>query len=343
MKILYGVNGEGMGHAMRSAEIIKELSKNNNLQIIAGGKAADYLKKIGNLKKVNYLSFVSKNGKIDYFKTLLLNLVKSPFLLYNLLYLIIKSLIKRPKLIITDFEPLTAYLGFILRIPVISFDNQHIITDASIPNLKNSSSKLLYKIIVYAMMPFPKKKIITSFFFPKILKKNSILVKPIIREIITKQKPEEGKELLVYLSLENDAMIKKLEKSKRVCMVYGKTNLKSSKYLKIKKFDEQQFAKDLANSKAVICNAGMTTLTESIYLKKPILCMPIKGQIEQELNAYYIQKKGYGLSKKNINEKTINKFLTNLKTYEKSLKKINFSNKKIIKTIKRSINEVTSH
>ena len=340
MKILYGVNGEGMGHAMRSAEIIKNLSKDHEIKIIAGGKAADYLKKFNNLKKVNYLSFVTKNGKIYYFKTALFNLLQSPILICNFFSILIKSIFNRPNLIITDFEPLTSYTSLILRIPLISFDNQHIVTDTQIP-VKNPFALSLYKTTVSLMTPFPKKKVITTFFYPKLLKKNSVLVPPVIREIIAKQKPRNGKHLLVYLGMKNDSLLSSLNNLKIHCIVYGKTSLKSSKYLKMKKFDEYAFAADLANSKAVICNAGLTTLTESLYLKKPILCIPLKGQVEQELNAYYLKKYNYGLSTDKINSQTIKKFLNALSKYKAELRKVNFSNIQILQALKKIISQVT--
>lgn len=342
MNILYGVNGEGLGHAMRSVEIIKPLLKENNVKIVTGGRALDYLKKIGSLKKVSHLSFVTKNGKIKYRRTALLSILKFPFFVYHFLSILISSIIKRPNVIITDFEPITAYVGFILRIPVISFDNQHIVTDTKIPKVVGVASRLFYKTIVYFMIPFPRKKIITGFFYPKVSGKNAVLINPVVREMISKQKVKKGERLLVYLSLGDDSLLKELNKLKERCIVYSKTNLKSTKYLKIRKFNEKEFAKDLANSKAVICNAGMTTLSESIYLKKPVLCIPLKGHMEQELNAYYIQERGYGVSREKINDNVLREFLKNLSIYENNLRKTDFSNKDALKIIEKSIKEVTS-
>ncbi len=342
MRILYGVNGEGMGHAMRSAEVIKELSRNNKVAIIAGGKAADHLKKSNNLKKVAYLSFITKNGKINYLQTFFINLIKFPIFLIDFVSLLINSIHKRPKVIITDFEPLTSYTGLILRIPVISLDNQHIITDTYISYLKNPLSKFIYKILVYLMVPFPKKKIITTFFYPKISHKNTILVNPIVRKIISKQKSRIGQHILVYLSVKNDSLIKTLKKLKNNFVVYAKTNLKSAKNIKIRGFNEIQFANDLADAKAVICNASMAALTEALYLKKPVLCIPIKGQIEQEINGYCLQKNKFGQSANKLNKKIISDFLNNLKLYKSSLAKINYSNKIVFDSINNSINELTS-
>ena len=338
MKIIFGVNSFGMGHAMRSAEIIKELSKDNEIEIITGGKSADYLSKVGKVKRVNYLSFVIKDGNIKYFQTFLFNLLKSPLIFFNFISLFSRCLAKRPDIIITDFEPIVSYTGLLLRIPVISFDNQHIVTDTKIKKIGNIFSVFLYKLTVYLMVPFPKKKIIVTFFNPKIKANNSILVSPVVREVIRNQEVKSGDYLLIYLRLEGDSILKSLEKMKIKCFIYGKTNFKSNKYLIVKKFDELQFAKDMAKSKGVICNAGMSTLSEAIYLKKPILCVPLKGQVEQELNAFYLEEKGFGLSAESINLKNIKEFMKNINFYRKNLEKEKLSDKENIKKIIKEFN-----
>ncbi|MGH7279973.1 MAG: glycosyltransferase family protein, partial [Polyangiaceae bacterium] len=47
MRILYGVVGEGMGHAMRSRVVLEHLtgSREHDVSILASGRAVDYLQK----------------------------------------------------------------------------------------------------------------------------------------------------------------------------------------------------------------------------------------------------------------------------------------------------------
>ena len=45
MRILYGVVGEGMGHAMRSRVVLDHLTKNHEVQVVVSGRAHDYLVK----------------------------------------------------------------------------------------------------------------------------------------------------------------------------------------------------------------------------------------------------------------------------------------------------------
>jgi uncharacterized protein (TIGR00661 family) len=43
MRILYGVVGEGMGHAMRSRVLLDHLVQNHQVQVVVSGRAHDYL------------------------------------------------------------------------------------------------------------------------------------------------------------------------------------------------------------------------------------------------------------------------------------------------------------
>jgi len=43
MRILYGVTGEGMGHATRSSVILEHLTKEHDVHVVVSGRARDYL------------------------------------------------------------------------------------------------------------------------------------------------------------------------------------------------------------------------------------------------------------------------------------------------------------
>ena len=60
-------------------------------------------------------------------------------------------------------------------------------------------------------------------------------------------------------------------------------------------------------------------ITESMYLKKPVLSQPVKGQFEQMLNAHYLEKLGYGEFHESLNAQKIENFLHYLPTYRKNL------------------------
>jgi uncharacterized protein (TIGR00661 family) len=57
-KILYGIAGEGMGHATRSLPIIEELSKKHNVVVATSSRAFEYIKKHhDNTIKIDYFGF----------------------------------------------------------------------------------------------------------------------------------------------------------------------------------------------------------------------------------------------------------------------------------------------
>ena len=83
---------------------------------------------------------------------------------------------------------------------------------------------------------------------------------------------------------------------------------------------------DLASSKAVIANAGLTLITEAFYFKKPYLALPIKKRFEQLTNSYHLKKLGYGNYTERLDWKKLNSFLKNIPVYSKNLKKYKKSN-----------------
>ena len=77
MRILYGVVGEGMGHAIRSRVILDELVQRHEVQVVVSGRAHDYLAKRANdhlqVKKIWGFTIVTEDNEVRNFRTLLAN------------------------------------------------------------------------------------------------------------------------------------------------------------------------------------------------------------------------------------------------------------------------------
>ena len=100
----------------------------------------------------------------------------------------------------------------------------------------------------------------------------------------------------------------------------------------------------MKDCRAIIGNAGFSLISEALYLRKPYLALPIKGQFEQLLNAHTLKKMGYGNYKNKLSRKRIEKFLTNLDKYETNLKNYNRGdNKEIFAKIDELIDIHTTH
>src|SRR3954447_5576898 len=77
MKILYGVVGEGMGHAMRSRVILEHLvAQDHDVEIMASGRAVDFLaKRFEGVNKIHGLHMIYEENRVRPAKTLWSNVV----------------------------------------------------------------------------------------------------------------------------------------------------------------------------------------------------------------------------------------------------------------------------
>ena len=73
-------------------------------------------------------------------------------------------------------------------------------------------------------------------------------------------------------------------------------------------------------------------MSEAIYLKKPLLALPLHGQFEQTLNALLLKKSGFGDYVEELTEKDLIYFLYNLEKHKKKLKNHNPNPDQLFKT-----------
>jgi uncharacterized protein (TIGR00661 family) len=102
------------------------------------------------------------------------------------------------------------------------------------------------------------------------------------------------------------------------------------------------FLEDLANSTGVITNGGYTLMSEALFFGKPVYSIPIKGQFEQMINGYYLEKEHYGLFDLDPTKERIEYFLDHIDGFTKKInrdhKKFN-GNKELFSKLDKIINE----
>jgi len=330
--IFYGASGEGMGHATRTEVVIKHLMKNHKIVIFSYDRAFKYLKKeldnkrnILEVVEISGINYVYEKNEFKLGKTALKQTSKiKQFLLDNNKIITDKMVEYSPNLIISDFEPLCATTASLLKIPLITIDNISFFSKCKIDDRfeKNIQVKLVRYVRAFVG---DYNFIITLYNAPikKRFKNNSYLIHPIIRDSIVKAKPVKKDHVLVYqTSVSNDRLLDVLKSTKEQYVVYGFNKSKIDKNLTFKKPSKKEFSKDLASCKAVITNGGFTLMSEALYLKKPVYSIPVRKQIEQEINGFYLEKMGYGIQSKEVNFQNLIYFLNNLKKYEQNLKKL---------------------
>lgn len=324
-RIFYGVCGEGMGHAIRSGVIIDHLLLNHNVTIFASDRAYQYLaSKYDDVYEIEGFNTVYEANEVKNRRTFVKNIKDIPQDLghnLRLMYNVAKK--SKPDLIISDFEFYSNLLSKIIRVPLLSLDNMHVITqcETDVPE-KYGGDRFRAANVVRSFIQRPRYYLITSYFFPSI--KNPQKVKmfpPILREKVLNLKPSKGEHVLVYQTSDSNLkLLEVLNEFDDEFIIYGYHKEEKSGNLTFKNFNEDEFFEDLASARAIITNGGFSLISEALYLEKPIYSIPVKKQFEQILNALYLDKLEYGEFHDDLDRESIEKFLSNLEYYREKIK-----------------------
>lgn len=327
MNILYGVPGEGMGHATRSKVVVDYLLKKHDVRIVSSSRAFQFLNQTfpGKVLEIEGFHLAYKNAKVDKFKTLTSILKGAKGSLHkNFLKYVELCKTFAPDLVISDFESFSFMFALHHRLPIISIDNMQIIDrcdlEIEIPH-NEKENHWIAKSIIHAKVPGCRSYLITTFFYPPIRKKSTFLVPPILRDKILVRRPEQGNHIIVYQTSESQESLVEILQSlkKEVFYVYGFNRNANFGNVVLKTFSEDGFIDDLASAKGVIANGGFSLISEAVYLKKPVCSVPIQNQFEQYVNAAYIDKMKYGRHFGSITADAIKTFLYDIEIFRDSL------------------------
>jgi UDP:flavonoid glycosyltransferase YjiC (YdhE family) len=314
MRVLYGVNGEGLGHATRSGVVIDMLlGRGHEVRVVASGRAVRYLsERLSHVGEIFGPSFAMDEGEIRRWATLRGNLAAAPRELPGTVRHWLSVVHEwRPDVVVTDFEPLSALYARSHHVPLVSVDNIHMLVrcqhDEGIVGTQLADF-ILARAVTRAMIPTAGDYVVTTFFRPRILWGRTTLVPPIVRPEVVAAVPSRGEHVLVYSSGEH-SVIDALHAADVPARVYGMRGTRSN----------ETFLDDLRTARAVITGGGFSLLSEAIYLRKPVLAVPLQGQFEQFMNARYLEREGYGMSAPEAGPAELADFLARLPEFEASL------------------------
>jgi uncharacterized protein (TIGR00661 family) len=328
MNILYGVPGEGMGHATRSKVIIDFLlAQNHDVQVVSSSGAYQFLNKNfpERVHEIEGMHFAFKDSKVSKTGTVLLNVRNASKLLFQNFaeYLELKKNFK-PDLVISDFETFTTLFAKKHDLPLVSIDNMQVINrcklDIPIP-VSEKNNFNISKSIVKVKVPKADHYFISSFFEATLRKEYTTLVPPIVREAIINAQPQAGSHILMYQSSSNINKVTEVlhQIPEFTFYVYGFNKDLVNKNIIFKTFSEEGFVSDLASAKAVIANGGFSFISEAVYLKKPVYSFPLQDQFEQFVNAAYIEKLGFGRHFEQLSTDNLKAFLFDIPKFNRNL------------------------
>jgi uncharacterized protein (TIGR00661 family) len=315
-RIVYGVSGEGSGHSSRARVVLDHLvGAGHEVKVVTYGRGVQNLGEDFDLFETVGLHIASVNNRVSPLKTLLHNLQQLPDghrKLQELRTEIFKSF--APEVVITDFEPMCAYLAHHYDIPLVTIDNQHRLRymDYEYPShLKNDRNLAVG--IIRAMVPKPDVSLVTTFYLGELKNRRTFLFPPLLRSQVRNLLPTKGDHILVYLTSGYEQFVEMLKLFPRErFVVYGQGDFGDLDNLTFKAPSTDGFLRDLAACKGVMATAGFTLITESLHLRKPYLALPMSGQFEQVINAVFLEKLGCGINLRQVTPQSIGDFLYRL-------------------------------
>ncbi|WP_448553892.1 MJ1255/VC2487 family glycosyltransferase [Thalassotalea montiporae] len=282
MKILFGIQGTGNGHISRARILAKYLTEHGvDVTYLTSGREREKLfdmEVFGDFMHRKGLTFITKNGKIDYVSTFLENSLLG-------FYRDIRALsLAEYDLVITDFEPVTAWAGKLQGKPVLGIGHQYAFGE----NTPLAGESMMAKWIMRNFAPATNA--IGLHWHPY----SDNVLPPIIDT--TLQATDDSDHIVVYLPFENQQQVSAvLNQLPYYRFVQYSPELENGEQgnVSLRKTSYQAFKQDLAGAKAVICNSGFELISECLHLGKPILTKPLNGQMEQHSNALALEQLNY--------------------------------------------------
>jgi uncharacterized protein (TIGR00661 family) len=324
-----------MGHATRSKVSIAYLTELGHEVLVAtSGRVFPVIKR-AHPRTIEIVGIGSSctDGRLDLRKTLEDNARRLPAMLdvNSSAWWAVAGFC--PQAVVTDYDSFSYLFGKAHDLPVVSIDNFQILPRCEHDDvLLASQTAGIAALRAFSSVITPPDchhYIVTTFFFPDVvpgLESTTTLVPPILRpEVLARldAPPEQKEHVLVYKteSVEDDVMLRALGSTDASFRLYGmRPETEVPDNCVNCPFDESAFVDDLASSRAVISNGGMSLTGEAVAFGKPVYAVPMRDQYEQVLNARYIEHMRFGGRADTLTTKGIAEFLTELPDFEKRLR-----------------------
>lgn len=312
IKILYGIQGTGNGHITRARMMAKYFSKSNvDITYLFSGREQNLLfdmECFGDYQHRKGLTFVTQAGSVCYGRTALHN--NMPRFIRDVMTLDLDPY----DVILTDFEPVTAWAGKLNGKEVIGVGHQY----AFGSNVPKAGANFVANAV---MRHFAPVSLGIGYHWHHFGHDN--ILPPIIDHNLTAT--SSGDFILVYLPFEHQhtvtALLNCLGKFKFI--QYSPELTDSTKAnVTLRKTCHDGFKRDLSRCRGVICNAGFELISECLSMQLPLLVKPVQGQMEQLSNAAALQKLGYACTIDQLNLDAVANWLDN----DKQVPSLSFPN-----------------
>jgi len=283
MRILYAVQATGNGHISRAHQLYPALSKFGKVDIILSGSNSTLDISLPVKYRSQGLSlFYSQCGKLDYWKSwknadyyqIKRDIESLPVSLYDI--------------VLNDFDYITAQACKLRKHPSIQFGHQAAFMSDKTPRPDNKS--ILGE---YILKNYAKSNAYVGLHFERY---DSFIFPPVIKKEILESTPRDQGHITVYLPAYMNSCLEKIFKeADNYIFHWFLPDIHKPKIdgnIHYYPVNQEFFNESLVNCQGLLTGGGFETPAEALYLGKKLLTIPIKGQYEQQCNAYALEKMG---------------------------------------------------
>ncbi len=302
MRILYGVQGTGNGHLSRGRAMARAFTAHPDVQIdwlFSGRERADFfdMECFGDWQWRRGLTFVTAAGRIRPLATVA-QLPLRGFLRD------VRTLDPRDyDVVISDFEPVTAWAARLRGCPCIGIGHQY----ALLPGVPRSQRHRVGSAVLASFAPVSTGVGLHWHHF------GLPILPPIVdHDARAARAAPSPREALVYLPFEDaDAVTALLHAIPDWHFTMFAPGLREETLDNVARHPVARapFIAVLARASHVICNSGFELVSEALHLGRHVLARPLHGQMEQHSNALALEQLGLGRVAHRLDHATLTAFL----------------------------------
>lgn len=197
-------------------------------------------------------------------------------------------------LVISDFEPVSAWACRLAGKPCVALSNQVAVLHAETPQprKKDLVGRMILKNFAPATFEY-------GYHFKAI---EQHIFTPVIRSEVREMHISRQGHHTVYLPAYSEKKIlKQLGKLKHTrweVFIKGLKKEYTHNHITFFPVNNRKFLESMAASEGVLCNAGFGTSSEALFMGKKLMVIPMKKQLEQQCNAMMLAEMGAWVIKK---------------------------------------------
>ena len=300
MRILYGVQATGQGHISRARAMAQAFKQHPDVDVtwLFSGRPRERLfdmEPFGDFQHRAGLTFVTEAGRLRYRKTIMANRY------WQFAHDVQRLDVKAYDLVVTDYEPVTAWAGKLKKQPVLGIGHQY----AFGKNTPVEGRSLAQHAVMSLFAPVTRGVgLHWSDFGDNVL--------PPILDLPPAPPGGVQNHILVYLPFEDQAVVTQ--------WLNGFSAHRFLQYASTLPNDEQGnvgrrtaniagFKSDLASARGVVCNCGFELISECLHWRKPVLTRPLAKQMEQLSNGAALEALGYATVMRQIDNELAARWL----------------------------------